>query len=85
MNRPTSFRLHIRPMFRDIDVQHMGNLGPFGSIDLNDHAAVAGKSQLILDRLKDDLDPMPPAADDGPWPQEWISLFERWIDEGHPE
>lgn len=83
MNRPTSFRLHIRPMFRDLDVQHMNNVGPF-SIDLNDHAAVAASSQQILDRLKNPDDPMPPVSDDGPWPQEWISLFERWIAEGHP-
>jgi hypothetical protein len=62
----------------------MINLGPFGSIDLNDHAAVAAKSQQILARLKDEFDPMPPIADDGPWPQEWIALFERWVAEGHP-
>ena len=69
--------------FRDLDVEHMTNAGPF-SVDLNDHAAVAGKSQQILDRLKNEDDPMPPVDDDGPWPQEWISLFERWIAEGHP-
>ncbi len=83
MNRPTSFRLHIRPMFRDVDVQHMANVGPF-SVDLNDHAAVTEKSQQILSRLKNEDDPMPPVSDDGAWPQEWISLFERWIAEGHP-
>jgi len=83
MNRATSFRLHIRPLFRDLDVQHMSNVGPF-SIDLNDHAAVTARSQQILDRLRDEDDPMPPISDDGPWPQEWIILFERWIAEGHP-
>lgn len=84
MNRPTSFKLHIRPLFRDLDVDHMANLGPFGSIDLNDPGAVADKSQQILARLRDEIDPMPPAVDGGPWPQEWIALFERWIAEGHP-
>ena len=83
MNRPTSFRLHIRQMFRDLDVQHMASVGPF-SIDLNDHAAVRDNAQQILDRLKNENDPMPPLSDDGPWPQEWIVLFERWIAEGHP-
>lgn len=83
MNRPTSFRLHIRPMFSDIDVEHMANAGPF-RIDLTDHAAVKEKAEQILDRLMNEDDPMPPIADDGPWPQEWIALFQRWIAEGHP-
>ncbi len=83
MNRPTSFALHIRLMFRDLDVQHMANVGPF-SINLIDHAAVRYRAKQILDRLKNEDDPMPPISDGGPWPQEWISLFERWIAEGHP-
>jgi hypothetical protein len=70
-------------MFRDQDVQHMLDVGPF-SLDLGDHAVVSERSQQILDRLKNTDDPMPPVADGGPWPQEWISLFERWIAEGHP-
>ena len=83
VNRPTSFKVHIRTMFRDIDVKHMANAGPF-SIDLNNHDAVKDRAEQILERLKNVDDPMPPAADDGPWPDEWIALFERWIAEGHP-
>jgi hypothetical protein len=84
MSRPTSFKLHIRPLFRDIDVQHMANVGPF-SLDLTNQAEVAARAQQILARLKNAEDPMPPIRTDGPWPEEWIALFERWIAEGHPE
>jgi hypothetical protein len=84
VNRPTSFKLHIRPLFRDLDVEHMAGLGPF-SIDLTQHAVVKAKAKKILTRLKNEQDPMPPVSDDGPWPDEWIALFERWIAEGHPE
>jgi photosystem II stability/assembly factor-like uncharacterized protein len=83
VNRPTSFKLHIRPMFQEIDVQHMAHVGP-ASIDLTNYETVKAKAPQILARLKDPDDPMPPTADDGPWPGEWIALFERWIAEGTP-
>ena len=82
MNRPTSFKLHIRPLFRDDpDVAHMKPLG----VDLSSFADVRDNSTEILGRLKGTSGPrMPPTSADGPWPDEWIALFERWIHEGHP-
>jgi hypothetical protein len=83
MNRPTSFRLHIRPLFRDDpDIAHMKPLG----IDLSSHDDVRQNSAEILTTLKArDGTMMPPASADGPWPDEWIALFERWINEGHAQ
>ena len=79
-NRPTSFELHIRPMFRTIDVQHMRF-----KFDLGSHDAVRENSQVILDRLRDTgRGMMPPRGNGGPWPNEWIALFARWIEENHP-
>jgi hypothetical protein len=71
-------------MFRDLDVQHMGHVGP-SSIDLTNYDAVKAKAATILTKLKDSDDPMPPTDDGGPWPEEWIALFERWIAEGTPK
>lgn len=82
MNRPTSFKLHIRPLFRDDpDVSHMNNYG----IDLSSYDDVKANSAAIQDRLKRrDGKMMPPQSADGPWPDEWIALFDRWVAEHMP-
>jgi len=43
-------------------------------------------SEDILKSLKglEGRSVMPPIEDGGPWPEEWIALFERWIAAGHP-
>jgi hypothetical protein len=82
--RPAMFELHIRPMFRTLDREHMSfTLNLWQYFD-----APAPRQlqfyQLILNRLKAP-DPgvvMPPPNEGGPWPAEWIALFERWINEG---
>jgi hypothetical protein len=80
MNRPTSFQLHIRPLFRDVDIEHMSF-----AFDLAKFEDVRDNSALILGRLKGvGGSVMPPKTHGGPWPDEWIALFERWINEGHP-
>jgi hypothetical protein len=82
MNRPTSFKLHILPLFRsDPDVAHMNDQV---GIDLTDYNTVKAISTKILTRLRGIGPLMPPAANGGPWPDEWIALFERWIQENHP-
>ena len=68
-------------MFRDIDIQHMSI-----ALDLSDYRSVKDNAEQILARLKSsNRDMMPPKRDGVPWPNEWISLFERWIKESHPE
>ena len=76
MNKATSFRLHIRPLFRDLDIEHMLPIG----IDLGSYEQVRDRSARVFGALQGKT--MPPANADGPWPDEWIALFSRWIDEG---
>jgi len=80
--RPTSYALHIRPLFTDTDVAHMRP----GGIDLSAHADVKANSATILTRVGGGpgVGLMPPRSTTGPWPEEWIALFRRWIGEGCP-
>jgi hypothetical protein len=77
------FELHIKPMFRLLDRQHMLRVGP-QSLDLWDYDAVKAKSALILQRVKahGPEQPMPTKNTGGPWPSEWVGLFDRWIQGG---
>ena len=80
--RPPVFELHIRPMFRLLEREHMTTLLTPG-IDLWDLDAVWAKRNLILEHLRaEGLQNMPGVAVGGPWPAEWISLFERWAATG---
>ncbi|WP_351233163.1 hypothetical protein [Streptomyces sp. NPDC002133] len=72
--RTPVYELHIRPMFRATDRDHMGV-----ALDLWTYEDVVAHADQILDRLEAD---MPPASLGGPWPQEWIDLFRRWKGSG---
>jgi hypothetical protein len=65
-------------MFRLLDREHMLTL--FSSnVDLWDLDSVWQLRNKILVRLRSDMDNnMPGVATGGPWPPEWIDLFERW-------
>ena len=78
MTRTPVFELHIRPMFRLIDDDHMLQR----NFDLADFETVKEQASEILDRLRSSS-PMPTQATGGPWPEEWITLFERWTEEFH--
>jgi hypothetical protein len=73
----TSFQNDIRPKFTAEDVDHMNDFG----IDLSDYATVRDNADLILTRLQDTGNPMPPVPR-GPWPPAWIECFQQWIDGG---
>ena len=73
-NRPTSFALHIRPLFTDGQKQCMSRM-----IRLDDYNAMKANAELVFTRLSDKS---MPADKTRPWPDEWIALFRRWIDEG---
>jgi hypothetical protein len=62
-------------MFRAMDREHMGF-----AVDLWDYDVVVAQADDILARLAAD---MPPVDSGGPWPEEWIALFRRWIESGH--
>ena len=72
-----SYARDIRPKFTPEDISHMKPK----RIDLSSHADVAKNADLILERLKDPDDPMPPKPR-GPWPPDWIKCFEDWIKNG---
>ena len=74
--RPLRFELHIRPLIRLIDRENM--LRMFG-LDLWDYDQVRARAEDILDRIQAD---MPPPSYGGPWPEEWIALFQRWYADG---
>ncbi len=68
------FGKDIRPLFRDSpDVDTMKQY----RIDLSSYDDVKAKASGIYARLTDGTMPC-----DGPWPQERIALFKRWMDEG---
>jgi hypothetical protein len=68
------FELHIRPLFRALDREHMRSM-----LDLWRYEDVAGHVDSILSRVAVD---MPTLSTGGPWPEEWVTLLRRWRDEG---
>jgi hypothetical protein len=80
--RTPVFELHIRPMFRLLDRAHMTTLVT-PPIDLWELDAVWAHRDEILTRLRGSggLN-MPGERVGGPWPAEWIMLFERWVATG---
>ena len=68
------FELHIRPLFRALDREHMQS-----RFDLWHYEDVVTHVDLILSRVATD---MPSLATGGPWPEEWVALLRRWRDEG---
>jgi hypothetical protein len=68
------FELHIRPLFRALDREHM-----LSKFDLWRYEDVAAHVDAILSRVAVD---MPTAATGGPWPPESVALLRRWRDEG---
>jgi hypothetical protein len=74
MTRPPVFELHILPMIRASDREHM-----LFSFDMWDYDSVVAHASEIATRVAVD---MPTAATGGPWPAEWVALFQRWRDTG---
>jgi len=69
-----SFANDIRPLFRESpDVDTMKRMG----LDLWSYEDVKEKATGIHARLEDGTMPC-----DGAWPDEQLSLFKRWMDEG---
>jgi hypothetical protein len=73
-NRPASYALHIRPLFTKKQVDCMAFM-----FQLDAYEDVKSNAESIYARLADHSMPMDETR---PWPDEWIALFRRWIDEG---
>jgi len=69
-----SFNGDIRPLFRDSpDVESMQHYG----LDLSSYDDVKAQAKEILATLEDGSMPC-----DGPWPEDRVALFKRWMAEG---
>ena len=73
-----SYAADIRPKFTDEDVEHMNDMV---GMDLASYETVRDNADAILERLRSKTRPMPPRPR-GPWSQEWIDCFQRWIPNG---
>jgi len=71
-SQPTSFAKDIRPLFRDKDINSMKK-----AFDLSRCDDVRSHADAILGRVAAGSMPC-----DGPWPQEQVDLFRRWVEEG---
>ena len=79
-----SFETDIKPLFRQIDRDHMNDPNQVGALafDLWDYDAVKTNADAILQTVTDGSMPPPP---DTPWTQDMINTFQAWIDAGFPE
>ena len=70
--QPTSFAKDIRPLFRAKDINSMKK-----AFDLSSYNDVRTHGDAILGKVSDGSMPC-----DGPWPQEHVDVFRRWVEEG---
>ncbi len=77
-----SFENDIRPLFREIDMDHMRGFDVF--LGDYDYMSKRENAVMVRDFLSGQRQPqMPPG---GPfWPQEHLDLLERWIVAGCPK
>jgi hypothetical protein len=70
-----SFVKDIRPMFREVDIDHMKH----HQLDLSSYDEVSLRAHDILSQVSNGTMPPPP---DTPWSQDQVHLFKDWIDQG---
>jgi hypothetical protein len=70
-----TFAVDIRPMFREKDRDAMRR-----AFDLWQYDDVVTHAAAIASKLHDGTMPC-----DGPWSEEQLKLFDRWVDEGAPQ
>lgn len=69
--RTPVYELHIKPLIRLMDRE-----GMIWAFDLYNYDHVVAHAEQIADRAAVD---MPPLSKGGPWPQEFVDLFRRWM------
>ena len=74
-----SFAKDIRPMFTDMDVDHMQGLG----MDLSDRASVESHAQAIYQTVSTGVMP-PTRSGEAPWTKDMCERFKAWRDQGCP-
>lgn len=82
MKRAVYFELHIRPMFRLTDRDHMLQMGSpsFDLFKYEDVRMMTEGSDTVQPQMLEWIEGqrMPPDYAGGPWPEEWMALFRRW-------
>jgi len=79
-DRNPVFELHILPMFRQLDRQHMLRVNP--ALDLWSYDSVKAHATDIIGRAGGASPSMPTSDVGGFWPTEWRALFARWAASG---
>jgi hypothetical protein len=77
VDRTPLFEMHILPIFRQLDRQHMLRVNP--NLDLWSYDSVKANAAEILRRAGGDNPTMPTVDVGGVWPKEWRELFARWV------
>jgi len=78
--RPPLFELHIKPLFRLLDRQHMLRVRP--DCDLWSYDSVKTLAARIQQKVGGPNPTMPTEDSGGAWPPEWVALFDRWVSGG---
>jgi hypothetical protein len=75
-----SFAQDIRPLFTDMDIAHMKDLG----VALDDYGYMAdpGHARQVLDAVSTGVTP-PRRSGEPPWSPESVQLFGDWIAGGY--
>jgi hypothetical protein len=81
MAKLTSYQSDICPLFTERDIRVMSK-----AFNLASYEDVKARAAAICDRIRSigaDVMPPPPSRGEGPWPQDRIELFARWIADGY--
>ena len=79
---PVSFAASIRPLFREVDIQHMS---PFG-IELDDYTWMSnpGNAASVLSTVSPQNGQPPTMPPGGPyWTSDQLALFVQWQKDGY--
>jgi hypothetical protein len=75
--RIVSYTSDIRPLFTELDRDHMSFM-----FDLWSYDDVKNNADDIYDAVSNKRMPPAPPKADGPWSQEKIDTFKEWVDGG---
>ena len=74
-----SYEKDIKPLFTATDQAHMSFM-----FDLWSYEEVKNNANDIYDAVSHQRMPPSPPHGEGPWTQDKIDLFKKWMDEGFP-
>ncbi len=78
-----SYATDIKPLFTNLDHDHMLKAPQFARMDLWSYTDVKNNASRILSAVQNGMMP-PPNSGEQPWDQTKINTFQQWINEGYP-